>query len=235
MPTRWGWRVAVIATILILFGNATGLAEGPNVVTVSWATIAETAGTLLIVIVSSRWCELTWAEAGIGRTNLLRSTLIGAGIGLGLAAMVLLALALGARLGTPITYQPLQGAATSAVLAHALVGLPLLTAIPEELAFRGLVLGLLIRRLTPWRATLVTSAIFVAWHVAVQAQTLAVTNFTSPGQIVLATSLAVAGLFAGGLIFAFVRLRTHNLAGAVMAHWLFDAVFVTGLYFLTAS
>ncbi|MEA2627555.1 MAG: protease family protein [Chloroflexota bacterium] len=235
MPTRWGWRVAVIATILILFGNATGLADGPNVVTVSWATIAETAGTLLIVIVSSRWCELTWAEAGIGRTNLLRSTLIGAGIGLGLAAMVLLALALGARLGTPITYQPLQGAATSAVLAHALVGLPLLTAIPEELAFRGLVLGLLIRRLTPWRATLVTSAIFVAWHVVVQAQTLAVTNFTSPGQIVLATSLAVAGLFAGGLIFAFVRLRTHNLAGAVMAHWLFDAVFVTGLYFLTAS
>lgn len=227
--------MAVIATILILFGNATGLADGPNVVTVSWATIAETAGTLLIVIVSSRWCELTWAEAGIGRTNLLRSTLIGAGIGLGLAAMVLLALALGARLGTPITYQPLQGAATSAVLAHALVGLPLLTAIPEELAFRGLVLGLLIRRLTPWRATLVTSAIFVAWHVVVQAQTLAVTNFTSPGQIVLATSLAVAGLFAGGLIFAFVRLRTHNLAGAVMAHWLFDAVFVTGLYFLTAS
>jgi len=81
----------------------------------------------------------------------------------------------------------------------------------------------------------VTSAIFVAWHVVVQVQTLALTNFTSPGQIVLATSLAVAGLFAGGLTFAFVRLRTHNLAGAVMAHWLFDGAFVTGLYFLTAS
>src|SRR5207245_6864560 len=165
MRTRWGWRVAVIATILILFGNAAGLAAGPKAVTVSEATMRQTAGTLLIVIVASRWCGLTRAEAGIGRTNLLRSTLIGAGIGLGLAAVVLLALEVGALLGTPITYQPLQGAATSAVLTHALVGIPLLTAIPEELAFRGLVLGLLMRELTPWRATLVTSAICVSWHV----------------------------------------------------------------------
>ncbi len=235
MPTGWGWRVAVIATILILFGNAAGLAAGPNVVTVSWATMAQTVGTLLIVIVASRWCGLTLAEAGIGRTNLLRSTLIGAGIGLGLAAVLLLALEVGAQLGTPITYQPLRGASISAVLTHALVGLPLQTAIPEELAFRGLVLGLLMRKLTPLRAALVTSAIFVAWHVVVQVQTLAVTNFTSPWQIVPAMGLAFAGLFAGGLIFALLRLRTRNLAAAVVAHWLFDAAFVTGLYFLTAS
>lgn len=223
------------ATILIVFGNAAALAAGPNVVTFSGAAIAQAASTLLIVIVASRSCGLTWAEAGIGRTNLLRSTLIGAGIGLGLAAVVLLVLELGAQLGTPVTYQPLRGASMSAVVTHALVGLPLLTAIPEELAFRGLVLGLLLRKVSPWRAALVMSAIFVSWHVAVQAQTLALTNFTSPGRIVLATSLAVAGLFAGGLIFAFVRLRTHNLAGSVMAHWLFDAGFVTGLYFLTSS
>ena len=237
MPTGWGWgwRVAVIATILILFGNAAGLAAGPNVVTVSWATMAQTVGTLLIVIVASRWCGLTLAEAGISRTNLLRSSLIGAGIGLGLAAVLLLALEVGAQLGTPITYQPLHGASISAVLTHALVGLPLQTAIPEELAFRGLVLGLLMRKLTPLRAALVTSAIFVAWHVVVQVQTLAVTNFTSPWQIVPAMGLAFAGLFAGGVIFALLRLRTRNLAAAVVAHWLFDAAFVTGLYFLTAS
>jgi len=235
MPTTWGWRVAVIATILVVFGNAAGIAAGPNVVTVSWAAIAQSAGTVLIAIVASRWCGLTLAEAGIGRTNLLRSSLIGAGIGLGLAAVVLLALEAGARLGTPITYQPLRGASISAVLTHALVGLPLQTAIPEELAFRGLMLGLLLRKLTPMRATLVTSAIFVAWHLVVQVQTLAVTNFTSPWQIVPAMGLALAGLFAGGLVLAFLRLRTRNLAAAVAAHWLFDAGFITGLFFLTRS
>jgi hypothetical protein len=69
MPTTWGWRVAVIATILVVFGNAAGVAAGPNVVTVSWAAIAQSAGTVLIVIVASRWCGLTWTEAGIGRTT----------------------------------------------------------------------------------------------------------------------------------------------------------------------
>ena len=195
----------------------------------------ESAGTLLIVIVASRWCGLTWAEAGIRRSDLLRSSLIGAGIGLGLAAVVLLALEVGAELGTPITYQPLRGAPISAVLTHALVGLPLQTAIPEELAFRGLVLGLLLRKLRPLRATLATSAIFVAWHVVVQVQTLTVTNFTSPWQIVPAMGLAFAGLFAGGVIFALLRLRTRNLAGAVVAHWLFDTGLITGLFFLTRS
>jgi tRNA pseudouridine32 synthase/23S rRNA pseudouridine746 synthase len=235
MPTTWGWRVAVIATVLVVFGNAAAVATGPNVVIVSWAAIAQSAGTLLIVIVASRWSGLTWAEAGIGRTNLLRSSLVGAGIGLGLAAAVLLALEVGAQLGTPISYQPLHGASIAAVLAHALVGLPLQTAIPEELAFRGLLLGLLTRKLTPLRATLVTSAIFVAWHVVVQAQTLSVTNFASPWQIVPAMGVTFAGLFAGGVIFAFLRLRTRNLAAAVTAHWLFDAGLITGLFFLTRS
>jgi tRNA pseudouridine32 synthase/23S rRNA pseudouridine746 synthase len=234
MPTTWGWRVVVIATVLVVFGNAAGSAAGPNVVTVSWLAVAQSAVTVLIVIVASRWCGLTWVEAGIGRANLLRSSLIGAGIGLGLAAVVLLALEAGARLGTQITYQPLRGASTSAVLIH-LVGLLAQTAIPEELAFRGLLLGLLMRKLTPVRATLVASAIFVAWHGVVQVQTLAVTNFTAPWQIVPAMGLAFAGLFAGGVIFALLRLRTRNLAAAVVAHWLFDAGLITGLFFLTRS
>ncbi len=50
-----------IASILVVFGNAAGIAAGPNVVTFSWAAIAQSAGTLLIVVVASRWCGLTWA------------------------------------------------------------------------------------------------------------------------------------------------------------------------------
>jgi len=47
--------------------------------------------------------------------------------------------------------------------------------------------------------------------------------------------LAFAGVFAGGVIFALLRLRTGNLAAAVLAHWLFDAGLITGLFFLTLS
>src|SRR5260370_3255135 len=125
MPTTGGGRVAVIATVLVVFDNAAGVAAGPNVVTFSWAASGQSGGTLLIVIVASRWCGLTWAEAGIGRTNLLRSSLIGAAIGLGLAAVLLLALEGGAHLGSPITYQPFRGASIAALLTHALRCLPL--------------------------------------------------------------------------------------------------------------
>ena len=235
MQITGGWRTAAVATILVVFGNVVGIAAGPNVVTVSWLAIAQSAGTLLIVIVSWRWCGMTWAEAGIGPTNLLRASLIGSGIGLGLAAIGLLSLVVGAQLGAAISYQPLRGASTSAVVTHALLGLPLLTAIPEELAFRGLALGLLMRELTPWRAALVSSTLFAAWHIVVQAQTLAVTDFATPWLIVPAMGLAFAGLFTGGVIFALLRLRTHNLSAAVMAHWLFDAGLIAGLFFLTRS
>jgi len=78
-----------------------------------------------------------------------------------------------------------------------LVGLPLGTAIPEGPRISRADAGLLMRKLTPLRATLVTSAIFVAWHLVVQVQTLAVTNFTSPWLIVPAMGLAFAGLFVG--------------------------------------
>src|SRR5260370_38330376 len=160
---------------------------------------------------------------------------MGGGMGIGLTGLFLLALEVGTQLGPPITYKPLGGGSIKSVLTPAVVALPLQTAIPEELAFRGLVLGLLMQELTPLRAALVASRIFVAWHVVVQVQTLAVTNFTNPWQIVPALGLAFAGLFAGGVIFALLRLRTRNLAGAVVAHWLFDAGLITGLFVLTPS
>ena len=42
----------------------------------------------------------------------------------------------------------------------------LLTAIPEEFAFRGVLLGSALRLWGPWRASLITSALFGLWHIA---------------------------------------------------------------------
>ena len=46
------------------------------------------------------------------------------------------------------------------------VSIVLLTAIPEELAFRGVLLGSALRLWGPWRASLITSALFGLWHIA---------------------------------------------------------------------
>ena len=45
------------------------------------------------------------------------------------------------------------------------VSIVLLTAIPEEFAFRGVLLGSALRLWGPWRASLITSALFGLWHI----------------------------------------------------------------------
>src|SRR5690606_14348529 len=54
---------------------------------------------------------------------------------------------------------------TGEALFRGLVEIPLGTAVYEEVGFRGVVLGLALRRLPPLPAVLVTSALFGAWHV----------------------------------------------------------------------
>ena len=45
------------------------------------------------------------------------------------------------------------------------VSIVLVTVIPEEFAFRGVLLGSALRLWGPWRASLITSALFGLWHV----------------------------------------------------------------------
>jgi uncharacterized protein len=229
--SSWAWRVAIVSGVLLAFGNAAEAVAGPNALATSWATVAQAAGTMLIVAAAARWCRVTWAEMGVHRANLIRSALVGAATALLIVVLALAVLHLGTAVGAGVTYGPIRGETLPALLFHALLALPMLTALPEELAFRGLLLGLLKRRLSSWRASLLMSAAFVAWHGVAEVQTLAQTNFT-PGLVVPAAIVSVLALFAGGLLFAFLRLRTGNLAAAFIAHWWFDAGLVLGLYAL---
>ena len=220
------WALAIVAVVVVVFGNVADLGAGQDVPTLTWVAAAKAAGTLVIVLSAARWTGVTWREMGVVRAGSTRSALIGAAVGLVLAILSLVAL----HLATQVTYRPVRGETVTALLLHALVGVPLVTALPEELAFRGLLLGLAMRQLSPLKAALLASALFVAWHLVIQAQTLALTNFAGPSMARLAWVGALAVLFAGGLVFAFLRLRTQNLAGAVTAHWLFDAALIVGLY-----
>jgi tRNA pseudouridine32 synthase/23S rRNA pseudouridine746 synthase len=220
---------------LIVLGNLFDLAIGGDVLAVSWLAGAKAAATLLLVVAAARWCGVTLAEMGIRRQNLLRASLVGAGFALLVASVSLAALRLGPFVGGRVTYAPLRGEAVPPLLFHALIALPLQTAVPEELAFRGLLLGLFMRNLSPRRAAVGMSALFVAWHIVVQAQTLAQTNLNTVLLIIPAAVVAVLALFVGGLLFAYLRLRTHNLAAAVAAHWGFNAALVLGLYVLART
>src|SRR6266516_289200 len=105
------------------------------------------------------------------------------------------------------------------------VGVPivLLTAIPEEFAFRGVLLGSGLRLWGPWRASLITSALFGLWHIAPTLHTMSDNHmFRGEAASIAGQALLVLGsivvTFAAGLAFCWLRLRSRSLIAPVMAH-----------------
>ena len=118
------------------------------------------------------------------------------------------------------------------------LGVPivLLTAIPEEFAFRGVLLGSALRLWGPWRASLVTSALFGLWHIAPTLHTMsdnrefAGAAAHTGGQVLLVLG-SIAVTFAAGLVFCWLRLRSRSLIAPVMAHVATNGLALTVAWF----
>jgi membrane protease YdiL (CAAX protease family) len=136
--------------------------------------------------------------------------------------------------GAPLRVAEVDAVAPTAFLIRVLVTTPVLVALVEEVAFRGLLQDKLQRALPdrPAASLVLSSLAFAAWHVTVNLRTLRATNVLSAGLTSLPRALA-AGLlavFAGGMIFGALRHRTGALVAPVLAHWLVDALLLLALY-----
>jgi membrane protease YdiL (CAAX protease family) len=118
------------------------------------------------------------------------------------------------------------------------LGVPivLLTAIPEEFAFRGVLLGSALRLWGPWRASLITSALFGLWHIAPTLHTMSDNHefagaaASAAGQVLLVLG-AIAVTFVAGLVFCWLRLRSRSLVAPVMAHIATNGLALTVAWF----
>jgi membrane protease YdiL (CAAX protease family) len=113
---------------------------------------------------------------------------------------------------------------TLAMLGTVLVVIPLGTALLEEAAFRGLLLGLFATRTTRWRATLLSSVLFGLWHIpptinSTDGSGVIGDTSRSDGTAVLAVVGVVAGTTLAGLVFCWLRHRARSLVAPFVAHW----------------
>ena len=207
----FGLTVGVL--VLFTFARAYGLL-GPLVVAVSLLMAA------LILIAWSSGATLD--DLGLGRAG------IGAGLRYGAGAFGVVLLVLLVAAAIPATNGFLHDSRAQIdggrLLYELGVSIVLLTAIPEEFAFRGVLLGSALRLWGPWRASLITSVLFGLWHILPTLHTMkdnravAVASASIAGQsLVVAGSVAVT--FVAGLIFCWLRLRSNSLIAPVMAHF----------------
>jgi uncharacterized protein len=110
-----------------------------------------------------------------------------------------------------------------------------LTALAEELAFRGLLQSRLRVAFGPRAAILISALVFTAWHLVVSFTTLQDTTLAADvGTAAFAYLFQNLAVLLAGLLFSLLRERTGNLAGCILAHWLIDALLLTGLYLAQA-
>jgi len=167
-------------------------------------------------------------HADLGLTLRWRALALGAVFGAVVATIGVLVLRFPPLLGGPVTYMPLATVSDAELARHVVFYLPLSVVLPEELAFRGALLGAL-RAARGMRWAVAGSAFaFGLWHGITVLATVVQTNLSGPF-FALGIAGAFAVVFAGGVAFALLRLRTRSLLTTIGAHWAFNAVVLAGL------
>jgi len=224
-------RVLVLSAFLVLYGNCTALLVGSATPVTGWP--GAFLGVLLILLTLAwafRVAYFTSTDIGLNGRGMLGSAGIGLLVAVATGVAALLFLRFPPLVSGPVVYAPVAGLTPVGLFTRVAVWMPLDTVLPEELAFRGVLLAELRRSTPELKAIVASAAVFTLWHVVIISRTLALTNLrTDPLLWGLGLAGASAGVFVGGVLFAVLRTRTGHLAASVLAHWGFNTVLLVGL------
>jgi membrane protease YdiL (CAAX protease family) len=210
-------QLAVVLTIVILVAVNVVDVRVPHAALV----VGPSCAALLLWL--ARLAGLSWAELGLG-PGTWRPGLRWAGAEIGIVAVVL---AVGAAL--PVTRDAFRDSRYHLGLGEALltafVLIPLGTVLLEELAFRGVLWGLLRRLRGTVAATVVSSVLFGVWHVlpslGLAASNQAIGGAVGTGRSAQAVAVLGTVLFtaASGVVFCELRRRSGSLLASAGLHW----------------
>ncbi|MGT2527048.1 CPBP family intramembrane glutamic endopeptidase [Streptomyces nojiriensis] len=191
-------------------------------------------GVLTAVMVSAlllgvlRWAGGTRADAGLAPGTLARGARWALALA-GIVAVVYLAGALLPPTRTLFEDRRYEGMSAGGLLLRVLVTVPVGTVLVEEVAFRGVLYGLVDRARGAVWATTVSSLLFGLWHVlpSLRLATAKPALTAVFGDSAVGAGLAVAGavLFtaAAGVLFCELRRRSGSLLAPVGLHWAVNA------------
>src|SRR5215213_11431217 len=179
-------------------------------------------GLVAGLVVVARVAGLTAADLGLARSTWP------AGLRWGAAAAALVGTAYALAYVTGPVREALpdgEGGLGWTALWTVLVVIPLGTVLPEELAFRVLLLALLGRRYGQLAGSLLSSGLFGLWHVVPSLgggtanTTMASVVGADAAGTVVRVVITVVFTSLAGVVLCYLRLRSDSLLAPVLAHW----------------
>lgn len=175
------------------------------------------AGLVLI----ARRAGLGWSDMGFDRTKLGNGMRVGA-IAAGVVVLVLILAAALPDTRAVLADGRFVGMDLSRALYETLVRIPLAVALTEEIAFRGVLLGVLMTRTTVLRAVVISSVLFGLWHILPGIAALENVSGVGDGaSTAVAVALVAAQVIVTGVAgagFAWLRLRSGHIAAPILVH-----------------
>src|SRR5215469_8316016 len=186
---------------------------------------------LFAVIALIAWLErLTMTDLGLRRDAL--ST--GLAWGLGAFGVVFLVLLLGAVIPATNGFLHDSRAAISGgrMFYDMFVSILLGTVIPEEFAFRGVLLGTALQIFGRWGAIVLSSALFGLWHIAATLHTMSDNQTVRHAPAAIVVLGAITATFVAGMIFGWLRVRSGSLLAPAIAHFAADGLALMFAWFV---
>ena len=194
----------------------------------AWILLTAPVATVLLLGILG-WAGGTWDEAGLGRASLRRGTYWSLAL-IGIVGAVYLVGALLPFTRELFADQRNNGQSAAELMDRVLIRVPIGTVMLEEVAFRGVLYGLLRRQFSLVWATAISSLLFGLWHIlpSLHLNTdkpalTAVFGHTPVGAIV-ADAGAVLFTAASGVLFCELRRRSGSLLAPAGLHWATNAL-----------
>jgi CAAX protease family protein len=171
----------------------------------------------------ARLAGLSWQDLGLGPGTWRPGLKWAAG------EIAIVGLVLAAAAALPLTREAFRDARYrldwGSALLTALVLIPIGTVLVEEVAFRGVLWGLLREVKGTKTATVVSSALFGVWHVlpslGLATNNEAITGTVGRGRSAQTATVLVTVLFTAlsGVVFCEVRRRSGSILASAGLHW----------------
>ncbi len=159
----------------------------------------------------------SWEDVGLERRHVGRGLALGAAVGAAAVAGMVVGAAVPMTRGLFDDGRVPADASGWERLYQTAVRIPLGTVAFEELAFRGVLLALLCRRLSLSVAVAVNSALFGLWHIVPTLAVARANGIAGPGRVALVIGSVVA-TSVGGVVFCALRVRGHHLLAPALLH-----------------